>query len=319
MRQPYALTKPDHTGMLDVGEGHRLYWDVTGNPDGKPVVVLHGGPGSGSSASVRRFFDPAVYRVILFDQRSCGRSTPHAGDASTDLAANTTWHLVADIERLRVHLGIARWMIYGSSWGSTLALAYAQRHPTSVNAILLVGVTMTRRSEINWLYRDVAPMFPAEWARFRAGAQAEDHDGDLVVAYYRLLHHADAAVRDKAAKDWHDWESGQISVNSDAPVSPLWLDADYRLARARIITHYFVHNAWLEEDQLLRDVGAVAGIPGILIHGRLDLGAPLVTAWQLAQAWPMSELVIVKGAGHSAGDPGMSDAILAATDRLGRL
>jgi proline iminopeptidase len=314
----YPEIEPDAHGMLSVSDGNQLYWETCSNPDGKPVLVVHGGPGSGCTPGMRRFFDPEVYRIILFDQRNCGRSLPHASEPNIDLSANTTHHLIADMEALREYLGIERWMLYGGSWGSTLILAYAEQYPQHVTEIIIPGVTMTRRSEIDWLYRDVAPMFPAEWARFRAGVPEGERDGDLVEAYARMLFHPDAEVRTKAARDWHDWEYAQMTIDPDSTPSTRWLDPVFQMARARIITHYFRHNAWLEDGMLLRGAPKLTGIPGILIHGRLDLGSPLVTAWELAQVWPDSELIIVKGAGHSTADPGMTEAIIDATDRFGR-
>lgn len=314
----YPPIEPYNQGMLAVGDDNFIYWECCGNPQGQPAVLLHGGPGSGCTVGMRRFFNPAAYRIILFDQRGCGRSLPHAGDPATTLTANTTARLMADIERLRTHLGIDRWLVYGGSWGSTLALAYAECHPQQVAAIILAGVTMTRRSEIDWLYRGVAPLFPAEWARFRAGVPADQREGDLVAAYYQLLNNPDPAVQAQAAQAWHAWEAAQLSVDPQAKPPATWADPRFRLARARIVTHYFHHNAWLEEGILLRNAGRLAGIPGVLVHGRLDLGAPLVTAWELAQAWPDSELVLVSGAGHSTGDPGMPEAIIAATDRFAK-
>ena len=302
--------------MLAVGDGNLVYWETCGNPHGKPAVVLHGGPGSGCSSGVRRFFDPSAYRIVLFDQRGCGRSTPHASDPRTDLSVNTTEHLLADIERLRERLGIARWLLFGGSWGSTLALAYAERNPQQVSAMVLVGVTTTRRAEIDWLYRGVAPLFPAEYARFRAGVPPAERDGDLVEAYHRLLEDPDPRVRAKAAKDWCEWESALVSVHADAKPEPRRLQPDFQMAFARLVTHYFRHNAWLEDGILLRNAGALSGIPGVMVHGRLDFGGPLVTAWELAQAWPDGQLVVVSGAGHSSGDPGMSEAVIAATDRF---
>jgi proline iminopeptidase len=317
-KRPYPPIEPHEQGLLDVGDGQRVYWEVCGNPEGRPAVVLHGGPGSGCSTGVRRCFDPEAYRIVLFDQRGCGRSTPHASDPRADLSANTTGHLLADLERLRRHLGIERWLLFGGSWGSTLALAYAERHPERVTEIVLVGVTTTRRSEIDWLYRGVAPLFPAQWARFRAGAEAAGRDGDLVAAYHRLLQDPDPAIRTKAARDWCEWEAAIASVDPEAQPEPRRLQPDFQMAFARIVTHYFAHGAWLEEGILLRDAGSLANIPGVLIQGRLDLGSPLVTAWELSRAWPGSELVIVNGAGHSATDPGMGEATLAATDRFAR-
>ncbi len=314
----YPEIEPYDHGMLDVGDGNRIYWEICGNPEGKPAVVLHGGPGSGCSTGIRRLFDPDGYRVVLFDQRGCGRSTPHASDLRTDLSVNTTGHLLGDIDHLRQHLGIDRWLIFGGSWGSTLGLAYAERNPQRVTEIVLVGVTMTRRSEIDWLYRGVAPLFPEQWARFQGGVPELERDGDLVEAYYRLLNSPDPAVRARAAKGWHDWEAALLSVDPYAKPPPEWSQPEFRMARARIVTHYFRHSAWLEDGILLREAGALARIPGVMVQGRLDLAGPLVTAWELAQAWPDGELVIVRGAGHSSADPGMSEAAIAATDRFAR-
>jgi proline iminopeptidase len=316
MNMLYPEIEPFDQGMLDVGNGNLVYWEVCGNPQGKPAVVIHGGPGSGCTVGMRRFFDPAAYRIILFDQRNCGRSKPHASDPKTELAANTTEHLIVDMEKLRQHLNIERWMLYGGSWGSTLGLAYAERHPERVTEIVIAGVTTTRKSEIDWLYRGIAPLFPEQWDRFRAGVVESERDGDLVAAYYRLLHDPNPDVRAKAAQDWHDWEIGLMSLDPDAKPSGRWLEPDFRMARARICTHYFHHLAWLEEGILLREAVSLAGIPGVLIHGRLDLGSPLVTAWELAQVWPNSELVVVKNASHSTSDPGMGEAIIAATNRF---
>jgi len=310
------IERTDH-GLLNTGDGHLIYWETSGNPNGKPVVALHGGPGSGSSPTMRRYFDPARWRIVLFDQRNCGHSLPHASDPAVDLSTNTTPHLIADMERLRAFLEIDRWAILGRSWGSTLALAYAQQHPDRVTGMVLVGVTTTRRSEIDWLYHGVGRYFPAEWEAFRDGAPP-DQRGDLVAAYHRLLNNPDPGAHAQAALDWHTWEAFSVSVNPGAPPNPLWQQPDYRLARARIITHYFVHNAWLHDGILLRNAHRLTGIPGVLIHGRLDLGSPLITAWELHRAWPGSDLIIVDEAGHSSGDPGMTEALIAATDRLAR-
>jgi proline iminopeptidase len=312
----YPAIEPYDHGMLDVGDGNLVYWEVCGNPNGKPAVVLHGGPGSGCSTGARRSFDPKAYRIILFDQRGCGRSMPHASDLRTDLSVNTTAHLLADLEQLRQYLAIDQWLLFGGSWGSTLGLAYAEGNPQRITEMVLVGVTTTRRAEIDWLYRGVAPLFPAQWARFRAGVPPAERDGDLVAAYHRLLQDPDPTIHMRAAKDWCEWESALVSVDPEAKPDPRRLQPAFQLAFARIVTHYFHHNAWLEEGMLLLQASSLAHIPGILIHGRLDLGSPLVTAWELAQAWPNSELVIVSGAGHSSTDPGMSEAIIAATDRF---
>jgi len=318
MVESYPPIEPYEQGMLDVGDENLVYWEVCGNPGGKPALVVHGGPGSGCSTGMRRAFDPDRYRVVLFDQRGCGRSTPHASDPATDMSRNTTGHLLADMERLRGHLGIDRWLLSGGSWGSTLILAYAERYPQRVSEIVISGVTTTRRSEIDWLYRGVARFFPAEWERFRAGVPEADRDGDLVAAYARLMQHPDPQVRVRAANDWSAWEdavvslepNGKPNVYSDRPPAAL-------LAFVRICTHYFAHGAWLEEGVLLRDAGRLAGIPGVLIHGRLDLSGPLDTAWELARAWPDAELIAVTDSGHTGSDT-MRDRVLGALDTYAR-
>jgi len=318
----YPEIEPYDHGMLDVGDGHRLYWETSGNPDGKPAVVLHGGPGSGCTPVDRRFFDPAAYRVVAFDQRNCGRSTPHASDPAVDLATNTTPHLLGDLERLREHLSVDRWLLFGGSWGSVLGLAYAERHPERVSGMVIDGVTLGRRSEIDWLYHGLGRFFPAEWARFRAALPAADRGSDtardIVAAYHRLLESPDAAVREQAARDWCDWEMSLMSTDPDHVPSPRWSRPEWRLAYARIVTHYFVHDSFLAEGVLLREVGALAGIPGVLVHGRLDFEGPLGNAWELNQAWPDSRLVVVASAGHASSDPGMEEAIVAALDGFAR-
>jgi proline iminopeptidase len=316
MAEPYPPIEPYETGMLDVGDGNHVYWEVAGNPDGKPALVVHGGPGGGSSRGHFRSFDPGRYRVVLFDQRGCGRSTPPARDPATDMSVNTTDHLVADMERLREHLGIEKWLLYGGSWGSTLILAYAERHPRRVSQIILVGVTTTRRSETDWLYRGVARFFPEAWARFRAGVPEAERDGDLVAAYDRLMSHPDPAVRSKAANDWLTWEDAVISLESNGkPNAYTDRPADAMLDFVRICAHYFANGAFLEEGVLLREASGLAGIPGVLIHGRQDMGSPIGTAWELAQAWPDARLVVVGDSGHT-GSATMRGEILAATDRF---
>ena len=302
----YPPNTPYDSGLLDVGEGNLVYWEVCGNPLGTPVVVLHGGPGSGCTATHRRLFDPVAYRIVLFDQRQCGRSTPHASDLRTSLTTNTTRHLVSDMELLREHLDIERWVVYGNSWGATLALAYAEENPDRVSAMVLLAVTMTRPSEIAWLYHGARRFYPEAWERLRLGVPPEDRDRDLVAAYHRLLQSGD----EQAAQRWCEWEE---TVAGLGPQSR-YQDPRFRMAFARIVTHYFSNDAWLNEETLLRGADRLHGSPGVLIHGRLDIGGPLLTAWELAQRWPDAELVVVDTDGH-AGEA-MTTRLLAATDRL---
>ncbi|TXH18173.1 MAG: prolyl aminopeptidase [Mycobacterium sp.] len=307
---------PGDCGLLDVGDGNRMSWETYGNPAGAPVLIVHGGPGGGRSRRAHKQFDPDLFRIVLFDQRGCGDSVPSAADPSTDMSRNTTAHLLADMEALRRHLGIDRWLLYGGSWASTLILAYAQRHPDRVTGVVLIGVTMTRPQEVDWLYRGLRLVRPAEWQRFRDGVPEADRDGNLVEAYRRLMEHPDAAVREQAARDWCAWEDAAIAhetLGKPGQYSAK-IDAD-RMAFVRICTHYFAHAAWLEDGQLLRDAHRLDGIPGVLIHGRLDLSAPVRTAWELAQAWPGAELRIIEDSGHT-GSPAMAAAIADAVERF---
>jgi proline iminopeptidase len=309
----YPETEPFENGMLEAGDGQRIYWEICGIPSGKPAVVLHGGPGSGCTPEHRRYFDPGAYRVVLFDQRGAGRSEPHAADPTTDLSTNTTRHLIADIELLRQHLGVEKWLVWGYSWGSTLGLAYAEHSPDRVTEVVLGSVTMSRPSEIEWLYRGVGRFFPEKWRRFRDGVPPSERDGDLVAAYHRLLNGPDPAVREQAATDWCDWEDVVASMDPDQR-NPRFEDPRFRMAFARIVTDYFHHRAWLEDGVLLREARRLAGIPGVLVHGRLDLGSPPITAWELAEAWPDATLELV-ATGHTGGDE-MDERLVAATDRF---
>jgi proline iminopeptidase len=312
----YPPIEPYAHGMLDAGDGHRVYWETCGNPDGRPAVVLHGGPGSGCTPGWRRFFDPEAYRVVLFDQRGCGRSTPSAGDLEADLSTNTTHHLLADIELLREHLGVDRWLVFGGSWGSVLGTAYAQRHPERVAALVLFSVAVRTRRAVEWITRAMGRVFPAQWAAFRDGVPPAERDGSLVDAYARLLADPDPAVRAKAARDWCAWEDSHVAVRADDKPSTRYADPYFRLVFARLVTHYWRHGAWLDDDEILRGAKKLAGIPGVLIHGRLDVSSPLDDAWELAQGWPDAELVVVDDAGHGAGYPGMAEACLAAIRRF---
>jgi proline iminopeptidase len=310
----YPEIEPYETGMLDVGDGHRVYWELAGNPDGQPAVAFHGGPGSGCTPVWRRHFDPGAYRILLFDQRGAGQSTPHAGEAKIDLSTNTTAHLLGDIERLREHFAIARWLVLGMSWGSTLALAYAERHPERVSAMVLASVVTTSPWEVDWVTRGVGMYFPEAWARFRDGVAEADRGGSLVEAYHRLLMDPDPALHEKAAQNWCEWESAIADLHSHHKPHPRYERACFRLGFVRLVTHYWRHHAWLEDGELLRNAERLASVPGVLIHGRLDLSSPVVTAWRLHQAWPGSELIVHGSAGHGTGEPGMSESIRGATD-----
>jgi proline iminopeptidase len=310
----YPPIEPLETGRLDVGDGHSLFWEVCGNPAGKPAVVLHGGPGSGCTPGSRRYFDPARYRIVLFDQRNAGRSTPWAGEPEVDLSANTTPHLLRDIEQLREHLGIDRWLVFGGSWGVTLGLAYAQAFPARVSELVLLAVTSPDRWLLRWITRDIGRVFPREWDRFRAGLPEADRDGDLAAAYSRLLHHPDPAVRAKAAQDWCDWEDTHVSLAPDAEPSMSVMEPARQLAIARLVTHYWGNGCFLDDGQLLRDAARLAGVPGVMVHGRYDVSGPLDVAWRMHQAWPDSELVVLGDAGHGGGS--MPAAVVAATDRF---
>jgi proline iminopeptidase len=302
------LIEPHAEGLLDVGDGNSVHWRVYGNPVGKPAVVLHGGPGSGSPRIKQRSsFDLAKYRVVHFDQRGCGLSTPHASDPATDMAVNTTDHLIGDIEKLREHLGIDRWLVFGGSWGSTLALAYAERFPERVSEVVLVAVTTSTRAENDWLYRGVGRFFPEAWERFRAGVP----DEDLIAGYARALESPDPSVREKAANEWLTWEDAVLSLESHGrPDLFTGKPAADAVAFVRICAHYWAHGSWLEEGALVRDVGKLAGIPGVLIHGLQDLSCPVEAAWRLHRAWPGSELHTFADAGHK-GSPGFSEQIRA--------
>jgi proline iminopeptidase len=309
----YPPIGPYDSGFIDTGDGNRIYYEQLGNPEGKPALQVHGGPGSGASRNPTRAWDPERYRVIRYDQRGCGRSTPHAAEPDTDMSRNTTSHLVADMEHLREHLGVEKWLLNGGSWGSTLILAYAEQHPERVSEIVIASVTTTRRSEIDWLYRGVGRFFPEAWDRFRDGVREAERDGDLLAAYARLMANPDRAVRESAASDWVAWEDAVISQESNgAPGSYSARIDDERLAFVRICAHYFSNGAFLEEGQLLRDAHKLAGIPGVLIHGRLDLGSPVQTAWELAKAWPDARLTIIEHSGHT-GSEAMSQAVIEAT------
>lgn len=314
MRDRFPAIEPFDSGMLDVGDGNQVYWECCGNPDGKPAISIHGGPGSGASSGQRRFFDPDVYRVVLFDQRGSGRSRPLADVPDVDLSANTTPHLIADIEALRLLHGVERWTILGLSWGTTLGLAYAQAHPKHVNAMVLALVTTTSRREVEWITGDVGRIFPREWDRFAASVPHRLRHLPLVDAYATLLFDADSTVREHAAREWCMWEDAHVSLAPGHRPNPRFEGPEFRLRFARLVTHYWRNAAFLEEDQLLRDAAILNGIPGVLIHGRYDVSSPLETAWRLSRGWTSCRLHVMDDAGH--GGEAMPNIIVDALDQF---
>jgi proline iminopeptidase len=309
----YPPLRAQRRGFLQVSPLHRIYFEESGNPRGKPVVFLHGGPGGGTSSSMRRYFNPRRYRIVLFDQRGCGRSTPHAS-----LVDNTTWHLVSDIEALRAHLGIERWQVFGGSWGSTLALAYAQLVPQCVTELVLRGIFLLRRSEIEWFYQNpegAGSLFPDRWESFVAHIPPRER-GDMVAAYYRRLTSRSARVRREAARIWSQYEAATSYLHVDERAIRRYADPDIAAAFARIECHYFIHRGFLQrDDQLLRDAARLRHIPTTIVQGRYDVVCPMRSAWDLHRALPQSDLRIVAAAGHSAMEPGISRELVAATDR----
>ena len=308
----YPEIEPYNSGKLAVSDVHSIYWEESGNPKGKPVVFLHGGPGGGTEPKHRRFFDPSRYRIVLFDQRGCGKSTPHAS-----LQDNTTWDLVDDIERLREHLGIDRWQVFGGSWGSTLALAYAQKYPDRPTELVLRGIFTFSQDEMDWFYRDgTRVLFPDAYDQF-IGALPEEERADPVASYHRRLTSDDRATREAAARAWSMWECRVATLIPDDDLIAHCEDASFTLAFARIECHYFVNNGFLTTPtQLIDEVAKIRHIPGIIVHGRYDVICPARNAWRLHKAWPESELVLVPSAGHSANEAGIVDALVSATDRF---
>jgi len=312
----YPDIEPYESGMLLVGDGHRMYWEQSGNPDGKPVVFLHGGPGGGTSAWHRRFFDPERYRIVLFDQRGCGRSTPHVSAAHADLRHNTTWHLVADLELLRRNLGIDRWQVLGGSWGSALALAYAQAHSSAVSELVLRGVFTLQRHELEWFYEGgAAALFPDKWEDFIAPIPVLERSR-MIEAYHRRLSDPDPAVHVPAAVAWSRWEAETISLRPDPERIAEAVEPEHAVAFARIENHFFMNGGWFRDRQLLDEVAALRGVPAVIVQGRYDVCTPMMTAWELHRAWPEAEFVVVDDAGHAASEPGIARALRAATDRF---
>ena len=314
-RTLYPDFEPFETGMLDVGDGHSLYWELSGNPDGKPVVFLHGGPGGGSSPKHRRQFNPKKYKILVFDQRGCGQSTPFAS-----LEANTTWHLVEDIEKLRVEVAkVDKWQVFGGSWGSTLSLCYAQAYPERVTELVLRGIFLFHQNELDWLYKyGASELFPEGWADF-TGLIPVDERGDLVAAYRRRLTAEDPAVQLAAAKAWSTWEGLTVTLLPDAEMLAEFTEDSRAIAIARIENHYMANKGWLEEGQLLRGAEKLRGIPGVIVQGRHDCCTPPSAAWKLKQAWPEVDLQIVPDGGHLYSEPGILDGLVRATDKFAGL
>jgi proline iminopeptidase len=312
MKSLYPVIEPYDQGKLPVSKIHTLYYEQCGNPEGKPVVFLHGGPGGGIVPDYRRYFDPEVYRIVLFDQRGTRKSTPHAS-----LEENTTWDLVDDIERLRTHLGIERWQVFGGSWGSTLALSYSQRHSDRVTELVLRGIFLCRPKEIQWFYQEGASwIFPDVWEQF-VKVIPEDERGDMVTAFYRRLTSDDPAVRIEAAKAWSVWEASTSKLFPDKQLIENFGDPEFAIAFARIECHYFMNNSFMPTDNyLIENVDKIRDIPAVIVQGRYDVICPAVSAWELHKAWPESDLIIVGDAGHSASEPGIIDALVRATDRF---
>ena len=311
MKSLYPELQARRTGTLPPEDGHTVWFEESGNPDGIPVVFVHGGPGGGTQPLYRRFFDPARYRIVLFDQRGCGQSTPHA-----ELEHNNTWALVSDMERLRELLGIQAWVVFGGSWGSTLSLAYSQNHPDRTLAIILRGIFLLRQQELEWFYQDGASrMFPDAWEQYLQAIPDDERD-DLLQAYYRRLTHPDQTVRVSAARAWSRWEAASSKLIPSPSLVESFQDARFAEAFARIESHYFVHGGFLDHpDQLLHNVERIRHIPGFIVQGRYDVVCPPQTAWDLHQAWPEAEYHVVPDAGHSATEPGIVDRLVDATDR----
>jgi proline iminopeptidase len=308
------VIEPYNSGTLDVGDGHDVYWECCGNPQGTPALFLHGGPGSGCSPGQRKFFDPNLFKIVLFDQRGCGRSRPLASDADADLGTNTTRHLIADIELLRKYHEVEKWTVLGMSWGSTLGLAYAQAHPDSVSAMVLSMVTTTSAREVQWITQDIGRIFPIQWDRFASAVPPAMRELRLVDAYAKLLFDSDTVVREEAARAWCEWEDTHVSLAPGHKPNRNFENPEFRLGFARLVTHYWRHAAFLAENQLLRNASILNGIAGVLIHGRSDVSSPLEVPWQLSQRWRSSRLTIIDDAGH-----GGEHLVTATMDAVNRL
>jgi proline iminopeptidase len=314
MRTRYPAIEPYKTGFLNVGSGHELYWEESGDPNGLPVIFLHGGPGSGTNPDHRTFFNPHLYRIILMDQRGCGKSKPHSS-----LKDNTTWHLVDDIEKLRNHLKIEKWAVFGGSWGSTLALAYAETHAEKVVGLILRGIFLGRPKELHWFYQFGAHhLFPDEWEKYIAPIPKEER-GDLLKAFYQRLTSEDPAIRPQAAYAWSGWEAATLRLIFDPNLFSQFTENFHADALARVECHYFINHCFFKtENWLIENVHPLRKIPAWIIQGRYDIVCPMESAWELHKAWPEAEFIVIPDAGHSASEAGIQDALLRATDHLGQ-
>lgn len=315
MRELFPAIEPYQTGKLKVSELHTLYFEQVGNPDGKPIIFLHGGPGGGIDPIHRQFFDPEKWRVVLFDQRGCGQSTPHA-----ELRENTTWELVSDIERIRTHLGIEQWVVFGGSWGSTLSLAYSQTYPEACRGLILRGIFLLRQKELRWFYQEGASyLFPDAWEDYLKPIPLEERH-DLIAAYYKRLTDSDAAVRSNAARAWSVWEASTSKLLLDPNLQTKFAQTQFAEAFARIECHYFMNKGFFEtENQLLSGCNRISHLPTVIVQGRYDVVCPMVSAWELHQALPEAQLLVVADAGHSMTEPGIRSALIETTDRFAEL
>ena len=310
LRTLYPEIEAYETGFLDTGDGHSIYYERSGTKGAKPAVFLHGGPGGGFSAKHRQLFDPKLYDVMLFDQRGCGKSTPNAS-----LDNNTTWHLVADIEKLREKMGVDKWLVFGGSWGSTLALAYAEKHSEHVSELVVRGIYTLTKGELDWYYQfGVSEMFPDKWERFLAPIPADERH-DMMGAYRKRLVGTDRQKQVEAARAWSLWEGETITLLPEPETSDKFGEDDFAVAFARIENHYFVHAGWMDEGQLIRDAHKLQDIPGTIVHGRYDMPCPARYAWALHKAWPRADFRLIEGAGHAYSEPGILDALIEATDK----
>ncbi len=315
MRELYPFIIPYRQGTLEVSDLHTIHFEESGNPQGKPIVLLHGGPGGGCPPFYRQYFHPEKWRLVMFDQRGCGKSTPHA-----ELRENTTWDLVSDIEKLRSHLGIDKWVVFGGSWGSTLSLAYSQTHPERCKGLILRGIFMLRQKELRWFYQEgTSYLFPDAWEEYIKPIPPDERD-DMIVAYYKRLTSPDTQIRLAAARAWSIWEGSTSRLLVDPDLKHKFGDSQFADAFARIECHYFINKGFLEtEEQLLLNIDRIRKLPAVIVQGRYDVVCPMISAWELHTAWPEAEFIVVPDAGHSMSEPGIRNALIEATDKFATL